>query len=90
MSSYIVTFQAKELETRKKIREALRTYEGYCALHNTCWVVVTDLKAKAIRDQIGELVEPGDRIFVVRSGTEGAWRNVLNSTSSNDWLKRNL
>jgi len=90
MSCYIVSFQGKELETRQKIRAHLKTFPSYCALNNTCWAVVTDLKAKEIRDQVAALLQPGDRLFVVRSGTEGAWRNVLGSSSSSDWLKRNL
>ena len=73
MSCYIISFQSKERETRQNIRPLLKTYQSYCAITNTCWAVVTDLKAKQIRDQIGELLQPGDRLFVVRSGTEGAW-----------------
>jgi|Laugresbdmm110sd_1035091.scaffolds.fasta_scaffold92222_2 hypothetical protein len=90
MSCYIVTFQAKELETRQNIRALLKTYQSYCAIHNTCWAVVTDFRAQDIRNQVGKLVQPGDRIFIVRSGIEGAWRNVLGSTPSNEWLRRNL
>jgi len=90
MTCYIVTFQAKELATRQSIRERLKSYGSYCAIHNTCWAVVTDVKAAQLRDQIKELLQPGDRLFIVRSGTEGAWRNVLGGTTSNEWLKRNL
>jgi hypothetical protein len=90
MSCYIVSFQGKELETREKIRTLLKTYKSYCALNNTCWAVVTDLKAKTIRDQVAELLQAGDRVFVVRSGTEGAWRNVLGGPVSSEWLKKNL
>ena len=90
MSCYIVTFQAKELATRQRIRELLKTYPSYCALHNTCWAVVTDQKAVDVRDKLKDLLQPGDRLFVVRSGTEGAWRNVLGSTATSEWLKKNL
>jgi hypothetical protein len=90
MSCYIVTFQAKELSTRQKIRQHLSTYDSYCAIHNTCWAVVTEKKAKEVRDEIGAITEPGDRLFIVRSGTEGAWRHVVGSTKTSDWLKRNL
>lgn len=90
MSSYLVTFQAKELQTREKIREFLKTFDSYCAVHNTCWVISTDLKAKQIRDKVGEIIQPGDRLLVLRSGTEGAWRNVLGGAASSEWLKENL
>lgn len=90
MSCYIVTFQAAALQTRQAVREHLKTYGTYCAIHNTCWAVVTDKTAKEIRDEVGVLLKPTDRLFVVRSGTEGAWRNVVGATTAGDWLKRNL
>lgn len=90
MSCYIVTFQAKELETRQRIRAQLKTYPSYCPLHNTCWAIVTDEKAVDVRDALKSLLQAGDRLFVIRSGTEGAWRNVLGSTNSSAWLKKNL
>lgn len=90
MSCYIITFQAALLETRQSIREYLKSYGSYCAIHNTCWAIVTDKKAAVLRDEIAKLVKPGDRVFVVRSGTEAAWRNIAGTVKTSDWLKRNL
>jgi len=90
MSCYIVSFQAKELETRQALRKMLQTYPGHCAIHNTCWAIVTDRKATEIRDHLKDVLLMGDRLFVVRSGTEGAWRNAAGGTAANEWLKKYL
>lgn len=90
MSCYIVSFQAKELSTRQALREQLKTYPGYCPINNTCWAVVSDKKAVDIREHLKQFLQTGDRVFVVRSGTEGAWRNVVGGTTASEWLKKNL
>ena len=90
MSCYIVSFQGKELATRQALRAQLKTYSSYCAINNTCWAIVTDKKAADVRDHLKEVLQPGDRLFVVRSGTEGAWRNAAGGTTASEWLKKNL
>jgi hypothetical protein len=42
-----------------------------------------------IRDIIGKLLESTDRLFVVRSGTEAAWKRALGA-DADDWLKEHL
>jgi len=89
MTCYIVSFQAKELAVRQRLREALRTYPKYCPINNTCWAVVADKKASEIRDDLTPHLKLGDRVFVIRSGTEAAWRSAI-SPKHSEWLKKNL
>jgi hypothetical protein len=89
MTCYIVSFQSDSAATRQKIRDLLKTYSIYCPINSTCWAIVTEKKATEIRDHVGEALGSEDRIFVVRSGTEAAWRNAI-STKHTDWLKKNL
>jgi len=51
------------------------------------WAVVSDKTAKDVRDHILSNLAQGDRLMVVRSGTEAAWSNA---EASIDWLKKNL
>jgi hypothetical protein len=90
MTCYIVSFQAKELATRNAIRKQLKSYDLYCLITTSTWAVVTDDKAKDIRNALGELIDDEDRVFVIRSGTEGAWRNAGRGSETNEWLKENL
>ncbi len=89
MTCYIVSFQAKQLAVRQSLRERLKTYSKYCPINNTCWAIITDQKATEVRDHLVEVLAPGDRLFVVRSGTEAAWRSAI-SPKHSEWLKDNL
>ncbi len=89
MTCYIVSFQVASTETRNRLREELKTYPGYCPINNTCWAITTDKKASEVRDHLTTTLKRGDRIFVVRSGTEAAWRNAI-SEGHTAWLKKNL
>lgn len=89
MTCYIVAFQAEKTETRNALRALLKTYSGYCPITRTCWAVLSDEKAGEVRDHLKTALQPGDRIFVVRSGTAAAWRNMISDKHS-AWLKKNL
>jgi hypothetical protein len=89
MTCYIVTFEVKREETRTKVRGLLKTFSGYCPINRTCWAILADGKASDIRDAITDVLESGDRVFVIRSGTEAAWRNAYGE-KNNAWLKKNL
>jgi hypothetical protein len=89
MTCYIVSFQAKDISVRQQIRNLLKTFKSYCPINTTCWAVVSDKKAAEIRDYLKTALARGDRLFVVRSGSEAAWRNAISSKHS-DWLKKYL
>lgn len=87
MTCYIVTFQPSSTESATRIRDRLRSLGAYCPIHRYCWAVLTEMNAAALRDHIGRT--EGDRIFIVRSGTEAAWANSYGVKNS-AWLKKNL
>jgi hypothetical protein len=89
MSCYIVTFETASEASRQKVRERLKTFPRFCPVHKYCWAIVTDKKAVEVRDYVGEVLQRGERIFVIRSGTEAAWRNSY-GVKNNEWLKKNL
>ncbi len=101
MACYIVTFELKSpahvlglpqtaLKSRLAgLQTALKSYPGYCPLNATSWAIKTDKKAREVRDHLATKLGPGDRLFVIRSGSEGAWRNPYGE-ENNDWLKKNL
>ena len=86
---YIVSFDVSSDAIREKVKERLKEYESYCPINRHCWAIVTDAKAREIRNKVGEVIGPRNRLFVVRSGTEAAWRNSYGE-KYNEWLKKNL
>jgi hypothetical protein len=89
MASYIVVFELKDSSRLPALKKILRSFSGYCPLTSHSWAITTEYKAKDVRDQLAASLGPGDQLFVIRSGTEGAWRNSY-SEKHNEWLKRYL
>ena len=89
MACYIVTFELKDPARRAALTEALRSFPGFCPLTARSWAIKSDKNARGVRDQLTATLGPGDRLFVLRSGSEGAWRNSYGE-KHNEWLKKNL
>ena len=89
MTCYIVAFQTNSEVSRKKVEEVLKTYGYYCPIHEYCWAIVTDSKATDVRGKVQDVLASGERVFVVRSGTEASWFNSYGE-KHDKWLKENL
>jgi hypothetical protein len=89
MKCYIVVFETALETTRVAIRAKLRAYGKSCPLTKQAWAVASDQTAVQIRDDLKEALPPGDRVYVFRSGTEGAWKNAYGKANS-EWLKKYL
>ncbi len=86
---YIVTFCVNSEESRGRVREELKKYSSYCPIHKYCWAIDTDDKAVSVRDKIKAILDSGESVFVIRSGTEAAWFNSYGE-KNNKWLKEKL
>ena len=89
MKCYIVTLEVADDARRQRVHEKLKTYGGYCPVHQNCWAIISDHGATQMRDSLTPLLAPNDRLFVVRSGAEAAWWNSYGN-EHNEWLKRHL
>lgn len=89
MSTYIVSFEIKDPEKKVAVIGKLKAYGTYCPINEYCWAIVTEQKAVEIRDALKVGLEATDRLFVIRSGTEGAWLNAY-GTGNTEWLKKHL
>ncbi len=89
MNAYLICFEINRQETKRSFIEGIKSYGFYCPICETSWAIKTEKNAAAIRDHLGSLLDPTDRVFVLRSGTEAAWKNSY-GTKHDDWLKGNL
>ena len=89
MTTYIVTFEVSDVSRKSNLKEKLKQYDGYCAIHDNCWAVISDQTPVQIRDHLNQDSSPSDRIFVIRSGTYSAWTNSYGPKNS-EWLKERL
>lgn len=90
MTAYIITIETSSESVREKVRTQLKTYGGYCPILKDSWAISNAATSSVqIRDSLTGLLDPNDRIFVIRSGTEAAWAKAYSKENS-DWLMKNL
>lgn len=90
MSCYIISFELSQDNRVKKLEALLggiKSYKGWARITYSTWAVVTDDKARDIRENLSKYITDSDRLFVLKSGVEAAWKN---SRCKNEWLKKNL
>ena len=87
MTCYIISYDMTKGGTYEELHRAIKDFGIWAHITESTWAVVTDWEAKEIRDDLDQYLPKGSRLFVVRSGTEAAWQNVI---CKNVWLKKNL
>lgn len=84
---YIISYDMAEGGDDNALYDAIKDYGTWAHITESTWAVVTECSAKDVRDDLDTYLPEGSRLFVVKSGIEAAWRNVI---CSNEWPKRNL
>jgi hypothetical protein len=70
-----------------KLHEAIKAYGIWAKITESTWGIVTDSTATEIRDNLSSYMDSNDRLFVIKSGHNSAWKNVI---ASNEWFKKHL
>lgn len=70
-----------------KLTGYLKSHTNWWHYLGSTWVVVTDLTAAQLRDDIAEHSDSNDRVLVVNSSGTGAWAGFPDK--SNEWLMAN-
>ncbi len=88
MATYVITFEVDD-SRKHSLKERLKKFKTYCPIHGNCWAVVSNKKPTEIIDFLSDSLSGQDRVFIIRSGTESAWRNAYGEEHSK-WLKGKL
>lgn len=83
--SYIITFELKH--DSSALTAAIKSYGTWAKITENTWAIVSAKSAVDIRNHLNSFINKGERLFVVKSGVEAAWRNAA---CTNEWLKKNL
>ena len=67
--------------------EAIKSYNGWAHVTESCWIVVSDNTAVQIRDSLRLRIRSCDRLAVIQTAHVAAWSNVL---CDGTWLQNNL
>jgi CRISPR/Cas system-associated endoribonuclease Cas2 len=88
MNCYIITYDLRQPDRDyESLYDAIKKYPKWARINESVWAVVTQRDAVQIRDNLDQHLHSNDRIFIVKSGVEAAWRNTK---CKNEWLKENL
>jgi hypothetical protein len=83
---YIISYDVSE-GGEDSVIGAIKQYGTWAHITHSTWAIVTEQRPKGIRDNLIRQMPDGSRLFVVRSGSFAAWRNVM---SKSEWLKKYL
>lgn len=75
------------IDTIQKIEKTIQAYQIHAQIGKNIWAVVTDEEATDIRDKLKTIISLEDMIFVIKSGEEAGWANVICEKS---WLHKYL
>lgn len=87
MPCYLVSYDLLRNRDYEPLYAAIKAYGTWAHIHESVWAVVTSQSAVQVRDTLSQHIDSDDRIFVLKSGVEAAWRGVI---CKSEWLKANL
>lgn len=88
MATYIISYDLKKPgQNYGQLYDAIKSYGTWAHMNESLWAVVTANTAVQVRDHLTRYIDTNDRLFVIKSGVEAAWRN---SICKNEWLKEHL
>ncbi len=87
MDCYIINYDLRNARDYDKLYDAIKSYGTYAHILESTWAIVTSKKASEVRNYLEKYIDKDDGIFVIKSGTEAAWRKVI---CRDKWLKDHL
>lgn len=79
---YIITcdLQSKEgediVDKYNSLFEKIKSYDFWMHISNFTWAIITTGDAEGVRNDLFEVLDEEDTLFVIKSGAEAAWVNV--------------
>lgn len=91
MATYLIGYDLtdKAEDAYTELEQAIKSLGSTWWHHlDSTWIVVTELSATEVRDKLTPHLKSNDKILVVKSGREAAWRGFNDRGST--WLKDHL
>jgi hypothetical protein len=87
VACYIISYDLRRDKDYESLYKAIKSYDTWAHILESTWAIVTEKTATEIREYLRKFTDSDDGLFVVKSGSEAAWVNVI---CKNQWLKDNL
>lgn len=87
--TFIITYDVAQGDNfdYQNIYKYFKEYGTWAKITESTWAIVTEKKATEIRNEIISILPEESRVFVIKSGINGAWRNTI---CRSEWLKTHL
>jgi len=87
MACYVICYDVVAGGDYEPLYSAIKRYGTWAHITESTWAIVSEKTHTEVRDDLGQYVPEGGRLFVVKSAKAAAWRNVL---CRSEWLKENI
>ena len=88
MNTYIITYDLMAPgKDYNNLYTAIKSCGAWAKVVYSTWAIKTDLSAVQVRDYLIQHMDANDRLFVIKSGREAAWRGTI---CNGEWLQNNL
>lgn len=89
MPCYIISYDLRKPgRNYESLYEAIKSYGTWAHILESLWAIVSNKTAVQVRDHLLQYMDSDDGLFVVKSGAEAAWHNVI--YKDNTWYQNNL
>lgn len=87
MVTYLISYDLKKVRNYDELYEKIKSYSNWAHINESLWAIITTKSASEVRDELKRVMDKDDSVFVIKSGQEAAWSNVI---CKKEWLKNNL
>ncbi|MCK4739199.1 MAG: CRISPR-associated endonuclease Cas2 [Deltaproteobacteria bacterium] len=87
MSCYIISYDLRNQRDYQSLHDAIKGLGKWAKILESVWAVVSNKSAAKIKEELLKVMDNDDRVFIVKSGVESSWKNVICKSS---WLQDNL
>ena len=88
MAYYLVSYDLRKPgRDYEELYAAIKSHTKWARVLESLWAISTNNSAVQIRDELSQHVDSNDGLFIIETGSSGAWRHVL---CESQWLKDNL
>ena len=88
MNTYIISYDLRKEQNYDGLYNKIKDYGIWAKITESTWAIKTNNSAVEVRDNLKQVIKEDDnRLFVVKSGLEAAWSNII---GKNEWFQKNL
>jgi hypothetical protein len=88
MKCYIITYDLRMPgRNYQSLYDAIKAFGTWGKITESTWAVISSLSALQVWEYLSKHIDSNDRLFVIKSGRDAAWRNAI---ADSEWLKKHL